>query len=121
MKIIYIILFSSFIFSMNKHLDTNFYAMVDTSVNSDRHISLKYPLYSAILPGLGEYKLYKETSISNHKIHEIIKSEMNIPDNSELEETLFDSKDALELGIKEAIFNVSIDDSNVSETENTNV
>jgi len=65
MKIIYIILFSSFIFSANKHLDANFY---DTSINSDKLISLKYPLYSAILPGLGEYNLYKETSISNHKI-----------------------------------------------------
>ena len=33
MKIIYIILFSSFIFSANKHLDANFY---DTSINSDK-------------------------------------------------------------------------------------
>ena len=35
MKIIYIILFSSFIFSTNKHLDDNFY---DTSTNSDKLI-----------------------------------------------------------------------------------
>ena len=57
---------------MNKHLDDNFY---DTSTNSDKLISLKYPLYSAILPGLGEYKIYKETLIFNHKInHKYINS-----------------------------------------------
>jgi len=39
------------------------------------------------IPG-GSYNLGYGASISNHKIQEIIKSEMNIPDNSELEEDL---------------------------------
>ena len=67
MKIIYIILLSSFIFSMNKHLNSNLYSMVDTSLISDDAISLKYPLYSAIIPGSGQYKLYNETGIPNQK------------------------------------------------------
>ena len=39
------------------------------------------------IPG-GSFNLGYGASISNHKIQEIIKSEMNIPDNSELEEDL---------------------------------
>jgi hypothetical protein len=52
---------------MNRHLNNNLYAMVDTSLASNEPISLKYPLYSAVIPGLGQYKLYNETEVPNHK------------------------------------------------------
>ena len=64
MKIVYITLFFSLLFTQSIYLDNN----TDLNSNSDESIPLKYPLYSAIIPGLGQYQLYKETKIFNHKI-----------------------------------------------------
>ena len=48
-------------FTQSTYLDNN----THFDLNSDESIPLKYPLYSAIIPGLGQYQLYKDTKISN--------------------------------------------------------
>ena len=73
MKTVFLIIMSSTIIFCNENTinfsaKNNFlYNQNMNQENFDQNISLKYPLYSLALPGLGEYALYKDTSDKRYK------------------------------------------------------
>ena len=72
MKIIFILFFCSILLCQFKPIDKLMFVDSDSNINQEQSISIKYPISSLIVPGLGQYQIYKETDLPKHKLRAVV-------------------------------------------------
>ena len=72
MKTSFIFIISSVIYSQFLPVNQLFYLESKLDIKEEQSISLKYPISSFFIPGLGQYQIYKETLEPRHKARALI-------------------------------------------------
>ena len=72
MKRIFILIFISTLFSQFRVIDNFMYLDGGSAANQEQSVSLKHPISSLLIPGLGQYQIYKKTLLPNHRIRALV-------------------------------------------------